>query len=64
MLSKIMVQLGTVYVMLWVTNFVKTGQLESNAEAKTYYKNTMTIAVCIGIFLLPLGGKMGQTKVL
>ena len=46
--------------MLWVTNFVKTGQLASVNDAKAYYKNTMTVAIIIGILLLPLGGKIAD----
>ena len=46
--------------MLWVTSFVKTGQLASANDAKTYYKNTMTFAVILGILLLPLGGKIAD----
>ena len=37
---------------------MKTGEIESNEAAKVYYKNIMTFGVVIGIFLLPLGGKI------
>ena len=55
-----MVQLGTVYVMLWISSFVKTGLIDNDEAAKTYYKNTMTVAVIIGLMLLPLGGKIAD----
>ena len=46
--------------MLWISSFVKTGKLDSGEAAKIYYKNTMTIAVIIGVILLPLGGKLAD----
>ena len=46
--------------MLWVSSFVKTGQLDSDEDAKTYYKNTMTVAIIVGVILLPLGGKISD----
>ena len=46
--------------MLWISSYVKLGILPSDAAAKTFYKNTMTVAIVIGLFLLPLGGKIAD----
>ena len=46
--------------MLWISSYVKTGLLADDAAAKTFYKNTMTVAIVIGLVLLPLGGKIAD----
>ena len=46
--------------MLWISSFVKDGILPSDEAAKTYYKNTMTVGIIIGLGLLPLGGKIAD----
>ena len=48
--------LYTIYLMLWVTEFVHTGVLDNNEEAKTIYKNTMAIAMTSTAVLLPVFG--------
>ena len=48
--------LYAIYLMLWVTEFVHTGVLDNNEEAKTIYKNTMTIAMASAAVLLPVFG--------
>lgn len=59
-LTRLMVQLGTIFVMLWISSFVRTGEIASEEAAKKYYMNTMTIAIIIGIVLLPGGGKISD----
>ena len=50
--------LYAIYLMLWMTEFVHTGVLESDAQAKTLYKNTMTAAMVSAAILLPAIGKL------
>ena len=42
---------------MWTTEFVKTGVLKSDSEAKTIYKNNMSIAMVSTAILLPFVGK-------
>ena len=42
--------------MLWITDFAHNGVLENDREAKTIYKNTMTVAMIGSAILLPAVG--------
>ena len=48
--------LYSIYLMMWITEFIHTGVLEDDKAAKTIYKNTMTVAMISCAILLPAIG--------
>ena len=50
--------LYSIYLMLWITDFVHSGVLEDDREAKAIYKNSMTIAMTLAAVMLPAIGKI------
>ena len=53
--------LFSVYLLLWITSFVKKDALESNDEAKIVYKNTILISLALSLIILPVAGKIADT---
>ena len=53
--------LFSVYLLLWITSFVKNDALESNDEAKIVYKNTILISLALSLVILPVAGKIADT---
>ena len=58
MVTKLVQVLYSVYLILWITDFVERGVLQDNDEAKTLYKNVMVYAVIATAISVPFIGKM------
>ena len=60
MVTKLVQVLYSVYLVIWITDFVEKGVLQDNDEAKTLYKNFMVYAVIATAISLPVIGKMAD----
>ena len=60
MVTKLVQVLYSVYLVLWITDFVERGVLQDNDEAKTLYKNVMVYAVIATAISVPFIGKMAD----
>ena len=57
---KLLQVLYSVYLMLWILDFVDKGVLVDNDEAKSVYKNILFIGVITVIISLPILGKLAD----
>ena len=57
---KLVQVLYSVYLVLWIASFIQEGVLENDAEAKTIYKNVLTIMVFSALIAIPLIGKLAD----
>ena len=54
MVTKLVAILYSIYLMLWMTSFVETGQIESDERVKTLYSEVLTGAMIGTLFAMPL----------
>ena len=58
--TKLLQVLYSVYLMLWILNFVETGVLVDQDEAKIVYKNILFDGVIAVLITLPILGKLAD----
>lgn len=61
MVTKLVTILYSIYLMLWMTSFVPSGIIESEARVKTLYSEVLTGAMIGTLFALPLVGKIADS---
>ena len=58
---KLVQVLYSIYMVLWITHFIELGVLADAEEAKTIYKNVLTIGAVAAIISVPIIGKLADS---
>ena len=56
MATRLITVLFSVYLLMWLQSFAKTGVLDSDKQALNIYRRMTIITVCLTLFVLPLAG--------
>ena len=58
---KLVQVLYSIYMVLWIAHFIDLGVLANVEEAKTIYKNVLTIGAIAAIIAMPIIGKLADS---
>ena len=58
---KLIQVLYSIYMVLWIAHFIELGVLADAEEAKTIYKNVLTIGAISAIIAIPIIGKLADS---